>query len=227
MSKTKQKRRGLLGWFVLFALLGTLAWNHASLTWPEVVWLAFPIAIMLIRLPFTVKTKDNEITVDENSGQEKVLMFLLFLTMAPIPLIYLAVKSLGWDVLGLADYALPEALSVVGACLILPFAILFWRSHYDLGKNWSPRLEMRQDHQLVTSGVYRYVRHPMYSAIWISVIAQPLLIQNMVAGGLVVPVFFAMHMLRIPKEEQMMLETFGEPYKDMMDRTGRIFPKLY
>jgi protein-S-isoprenylcysteine O-methyltransferase Ste14 len=36
---------------------------------------------------------------------------------------------------------------------------LFWRSHADLGRNWSPSLELREGHELVTEGVYRYVRH--------------------------------------------------------------------
>lgn len=231
MSKAEQKSLlqnlpNLSGWLVLFALLGTIALNRANLDWQELFWLSFPLSTMLIRLPFSRKTKDNEITVDENSGQEKVLMFLLFVSMAPLPMIYLASKSLGWEVFAVTDYTLPEAASVAGALVIVPFAYLFWRSHYDLGKNWSPRLEMHEEHELVTTGVYKYVRHPMYSAIWLSVIAQPLLIQNLIAGFLVVPVFFAMHVLRIPREEKMMIEMFGDAYTDLMKTTGRIFPKF-
>ena len=66
----------------------------------------------------------------------------------------------------------------------------------------------------------------MYSAIWLGAIAQPLLIHNLIIGGLVILAFGAMCLLRIPKEEEMMLSNFGEEYRDYMARTGRVFPKL-
>ncbi len=44
---------------------------------------------------------------------------------------------------------------------------LFWRSHADLGRNWSQAFELRKGHELITHGVYRVVRHPMYAAIWL------------------------------------------------------------
>ncbi|MGC4251382.1 MAG: isoprenylcysteine carboxylmethyltransferase family protein [Sphingobium sp.] len=58
-------------------------------------------------------------------------------------------------------------------------------------------------------GIYARIRHPMYAAIWISTLAQPLLIHNWIAGALVVPAFTAMWFLRTPREEVMMRERFG------------------
>ena len=59
---------------------------------------------------------------------------------------------------------------------------LFWRSHADLGKNWSVSLEVRQGHQLIKHGVYRSIRHPMYASIWLWCLAQGLLLENWLAG---------------------------------------------
>ena len=55
-------------------------------------------------------------------------------------------------------------------------------THRELGRNWSIRLKLREGHSLVTKGVYRYVRHPMYSAFWLWAIAQCLLLPNWIAG---------------------------------------------
>ena len=51
-----------------------------------------------------------------------------------------------------------------------------------LGRNWSITLEIRDSHRLVTDGLYRYVRHPMYTSFWLWAIAQALLIPNWIAG---------------------------------------------
>jgi protein-S-isoprenylcysteine O-methyltransferase Ste14 len=102
---------------------------------------------------------------------------------------------------------------------------LFWRSHADLGQNWSVSLELRQGHQLVTQGVYRRIRHPMYASIWLWALAQGMLLENWLAGWSVVPAFAVMYLLRTPREEQMMCELFGDAYQDYMRQTGRLFPR--
>ena len=103
---------------------------------------------------------------------------------------------------------------------------LFWRSHADLGQNWSVSLEIREGHQLVTHGVYRHIRHPMYASIWLWALAQGMLLANWLAGWSMVPAFAAMYFLRTPREEQLMCESFGEPYRDYMRQTGRLFPRV-
>ena len=93
------------------------------------------------------------------------------------------------------------------------------------GRNFSPTLHVRADHTLVVHGVYRRVRHPMYAAQWLWGIAQALLVHNWVAGfsGLVLSVL--LYLLRIPREERMMAEHFGEKYRSYTDQTGRILPR--
>ena len=99
------------------------------------------------------------------------------------------------------------------------------RSHADLGRNWSPGLEVRDAHELVTTGIYDRIRHPMYAAIWISALTQPLLIHNWIAGFLVIPAFAAMWFIRVPNEEAMMRARFGEAWDAYCARAGRLLPR--
>jgi protein-S-isoprenylcysteine O-methyltransferase Ste14 len=104
--------------------------------------------------------------------------------------------------------------------LSIPF--LLW-VHYVLDREWSVTLKLQVDHQLITSGPYRRIRHPMYTVLlvymlsWVLVSASLLfLVYYAVSGFLIV--------VRIPREERMMLEKFGEEYRVYMRRTGRLLP---
>ena len=143
----------------------------------------------------------------------------MFLAMMVLPLAHLS-----FGVFSFADYRLPASATALGAVLQLGYLWLFWRSHADLGRNWSPGLELRGDHELITQGVYARMRHPMYAAIWLGAIGQALLLHNWIAGLLVVPTFAAMYVLRVPKEEAMMRARFGAAYDDYASNVGRIWP---
>jgi len=102
---------------------------------------------------------------------------------------------------------------------------LFWRSHADLGLNWSVTLEVRRGHQLVKHGVYRSIRHPMYASIWMFGTAQALMLPNWLAGFSAVVTFAPLYFLRVPREERMLCECLGEEYQVYLRQTGRIVPR--
>ena len=104
---------------------------------------------------------------------------------------------------------------------------LFYRTHKDLGRNWSVTLEVREQHMLVTSGVYSRVRHPMYSAFWLWALAQALLLPNWIAGPAGLVGFGTLFFLRIGREERMMSETFGDEYRRYVEQTSRVLPGIY
>jgi protein-S-isoprenylcysteine O-methyltransferase Ste14 len=70
------------------------------------------------------------------------------------------------------------------------------------------------------------IRHPMYASQWVWVFAQPLLLQNWIAGFLNLLVFIPFYFLRVKAEEQMMMEKFGDQYHTYIHRVGAIFPKF-
>jgi protein-S-isoprenylcysteine O-methyltransferase Ste14 len=129
--------------------------------------------------------------------------------------------------LAFADYELPSFATWLGTGVMLLAIWLFWRSHADLGDNWSVSLEVREEHKLVTRGVYQRVRHPMYVAIFLWCIAQGLLLPNWLAGWSALATFSLMYVLRVAREEQMMCEFFGEEYRAYMGRTGRLWPRMW
>jgi protein-S-isoprenylcysteine O-methyltransferase Ste14 len=104
---------------------------------------------------------------------------------------------------------------------------LFFCAHRDLGRNFSSSLKVREGHSLVTTGVYRYVRHPIYASLWLWSVAQALLLPNWLAGSAGFIGFSVLFFGRVAREEQMMLEIFGEDYRAYMARTARIVPGIY
>ena len=114
----------------------------------------------------------------------------------------------------------------IGTAIMILALWLFWKSHADLGKNWSVTLEIRRDHELIKNGVYRLVRHPMYASIFLFVLAQGLMLSNWLAGWACILTFSAMYLIRMPKEERMMLEHFGDRYREYMEETGRLWPEF-
>jgi protein-S-isoprenylcysteine O-methyltransferase Ste14 len=202
------------------ALAGHL-WHHGGRPVPwELAWLAGLVAQVLIRWPHIVANRANLVRERRLTPTDRALLGGMFLTMVPLPLIAFATP---W--LDAAAYTLPWPAALAGALLLLPACWLFHRSHADLGRNWSPTLEIRQSHGLVTQGVYARLRHPMYAAIWLFALAQPLLVQN-AAGGLPLVVACALlYFVRVPKEEAMMRETFGSAWDAYAARTGRLWPR--
>jgi protein-S-isoprenylcysteine O-methyltransferase Ste14 len=117
----------------------------------------------------------------------------------------------------------PGWLRWAGFVLGIASVGLFAWTHEVLGRFWSPYLQLRPGHRLITAGPYARIRHPMYSAIlgW-------MISLGLVAGNWIPLVFAAMctlnFMLRIQGEEKMMLQQFGDEYRAYMKRTGRLLP---
>ncbi|MEO0573197.1 MAG: protein-S-isoprenylcysteine O-methyltransferase [Bacteroidota bacterium] len=187
----------------------------------EIIFVVFVVIAGFIRRPFEKRNKANAINVDKKDNQEKWLLGLVFLGMSVLPFLYVVSPWLDF-----ANYDLPFPLNVIGAVSLLPTAILFYRSHKDLGRNWSVSLEIRDEHHLVTKGVYEYIRHPMYTAIWLWVICQALLLQNYIAGLSGIISFGLLYLIRVGKEERMMKMQFGEQYETYKQKTKRLIPHL-
>ena len=89
----------------------------------------------------------------------------------------------------------------------------FHLTHRALGRNWSVTLEVRESHKLVTDGVYRHVRHPMYTAFWLWAVSQALLLPNWVAGFSGVVGFGTLYLFRVDHEERLMLRALATPIR--------------
>lgn len=208
------------GWIIFFALIGAAICRLPINGWNILPWIASMLAINIIRAPYAKLTAHNDVVKSTEVSTEKLLLGLVFLGASFIPIIHLAT-----GVLSFASYDLPIWASIFGAIALLPGLWLFWRSHADLGRNWSVTTELHDEQTLVTKGVYNRIRHPMYTAIWILFLSQPLLVHNWIAG-LSGPIAFGiLYFIRVPYEEAMMLERFGDQYRDYKRRSGRLWPQ--
>ena len=182
------------------------------------------IAIVIesaIRAPLNKKRRAEKMSERRVTSQEKTLLFLLLMGMVIVPIIYAASNWLDF-----ANYPLPVWAGWLGVVVLAGAIFVFWRAHADLGLNWSPTLEIREKHELITKGIYSVIRHPMYASQWLWVIAQPLLLQNRVAGWLNLLIFIPFYLLRVKAEEQLMIEKFGDEYRAYTQKVGAVVPKL-
>ena len=187
----------------------------------EVIFLVGFVTGTVIRKVYTFKCRGDKATDKRKSIVDIVLISAGGVGLAA-PLFYLFSPWLDF-----ANYDLPGWLGWIGTAVFAAALLLLWRSHADLGRNWSATLRIRQQHSLVMDGIYRHIRHPMYAAHLLWAIAQGLLLENWLAGWVFLVTFIPLYLVRAPKEEQMMLDNFGEEYRNYISRTGGIIPRIW
>src|SRR5947209_4968411 len=142
----------------------------------KAVVLLASIVMVVIRAPHGQRSRTIPVVRSRKGPREIALLTMAWIAFC-LPLIWIATPLFAF-----ADYPLhPIPLLSGASCLVLGLR-LFHRSHADLGTNWSITLEVRAKHQLVTSGLYRWVRHPMYVALFIYSAGQALVLPNWLAG---------------------------------------------
>jgi len=185
------------------------------------IFLAALVIEMIIRAPLNKRRQQEKMSERRITNQEMIILSLLLPGGFFVPIIYALTNWLDF-----ANYMLPDWAGWIGVLLLAGAVFVFWRAHADLGINWSPTLEIREKHELIKRGIYGVIRHPMYASQWLLAIAQPLLLQNWIAGFLNLLAFIPFYFLRVKAEEQMMLDSFGTEYQEYMETTGRVLPKL-
>ncbi|REK09903.1 MAG: isoprenylcysteine carboxylmethyltransferase family protein [Planctomycetota bacterium] len=158
--------------------------------------------------------------------RQEGLWLAVVLRVAGLVLWLSALVYLIWPpALAWASVWLPDAMRYGGILFGAAGAAMMYWTLTNLGKNLTDTVATRRDATLVTNGPYRYVRHPFYVTAALLMAAAALLSANLliaVSGCAVI----ALLVLRTPKEEQKLVEKFGDPYRDYMARTGRFVPRV-
>jgi protein-S-isoprenylcysteine O-methyltransferase Ste14 len=158
-------------------------------------------------------------SVDGNVMMTIIKIFGLVLWFSP--LVYLL--NPGW--MAWSKIGLPEGIRWLGVLLgILCVAGVYWLFS-SIGSGITPTSATRKEHALVTSGPYRWVRHPLYTIGSSLFIAFGMMADNWFVAALGFAAFVAMA-IRTPKEEANLIEKFGDEYREYMKHTGRFFPKV-
>ena len=195
---------------------------------PEIVYriimvLAF-IAMFGIRIYFQSRVlhENREIEIMENklSLAAGSIAALTTLTFGAEYIFFPGVFSFTY----ILDY--PDWLRWLGVLFLMMGIALLGMAHYHLDKSFFSLVVSKEGHQLVTSGPYRWIRHPIYTAYLMNYVAGGLLASNLVLTFIPLIFFSLMIINRIPREEAVMREEFGQDYLDLEERTGRLLPKL-
>ena len=195
---------------IMTPLVGTIIWALGVVGW------------FIIRYPYDRRSRRTPKVRRAVDARELASIAISTTGLGIIPAIYVisnAPQS--------ANYPFLTVQAVAGALVFAAALWLFRRTHKDHGTNWSVTLEVRAEHKLITEGVYNRVRHPMYSAFWLWAIAQALLLPNWIAGPAGLIGFGSLFFLRVGREEDLMIDTFGDEYRNYMKRTARVLPGIY
>lgn len=188
----------------------------------EILWLiGWVLYLFGVYAPSVRKFRGKVVERERTRLLDVLIDFITFTTWQLIPLIY--IFSSWFDY---ADVSLPNWTRWPGAALLIIAIGILWYAYHDLGESWSPKLDTRQDQGLVTKGIYARIRHPIYAGIWLWAFAHPLLFHNWIVGLGLLLTFMPLYFMRVGREEDMMIEAFGDAYRDYMRQTGRLIPRL-
>lgn len=178
------------------------------------------LGVFLIRIPNAVR----DYSIGAAAKFRRPLDRLAFFVLMPLFSIVVPFTWIFSTALAFADYARPDWLMIPGVVLILVSLALLRRSHADLGRNYCGRLEIIKDAELVTDGVYRFARHPMYLSVYVFALGQALLVPNWIGGPSMLVSSLLIHAVRVPREEAMMEDFYGDAWRTYRDRSNRYWP---
>ncbi len=188
----------------------------------EWIWFVGGVLWFVIRYPHQRRSRKTKVARSAGGRHDQWLLASSLTGLAIIPLIYFVTSEPRF-----ADYPFSPVWGWIGLLLMLAALVLLYETHRQLGRNWSVTLDTRKKHTLVDTGLYAYVRHPMYSAFWLLALAQAALLPNWIAGFSGIVGWGILFFLRVGREERLMIETFGDEYRDYMHRTKRVLPLIY
>lgn len=188
----------------------------------KAIYVLLAVSWYAIRYPHARRARKTPVIRSARGTREIALLLISLTGLGILPLTYAATGFPAF-----ADYSFRPLQAWLGLAAAIAALAMFVATHRALGRNWSVSLDVRKDHRLITEGIYRQVRHPMYTAFWLWAVAQALLLPNWIAGLSGLVGFGILYFLRVGQEEQLMVATFGEDYRAYMTRTKRLIPGVY
>ncbi len=137
------------------------------------------------------------------------------------PLVYLVNPNwMNWSKIGML-----ESIRWLGVGIgILCTLGIYWLFS-SIGSGITPTSATRTEHKLVTRGIYRWIRHPLYTIGSAFIVSFGMMADNWFIAAFGILAFILMA-VRTPKEEANLIEKFGDEYREYMKHTGRFLPKL-
>jgi protein-S-isoprenylcysteine O-methyltransferase Ste14 len=181
------------------------------------------LAFLPVALFYRIRSQMTGEKLDRRQEGIFILITLRLLALAGVAGLLAFLINPAW--MAWSSVPLPAWLRWVGVGLGVVGALLVAWTFHTLGRNLTDTVVTRREHTLVTSGPYRWVRHPFYCAFVLLVIANALAAANwfLFATGAAA---FILLVVRTRREEENLVRRFGDAYRQYMARTGRFFPRL-
>jgi len=208
----------------LFTIVAILLLNFAPLAGrPELIihyksiLLAIAAACLWLSQP---AFSAEETKRDKNSDKSSILIILIMSSLSVV------VSVTEWAYLNNAVES-SFLLTITGAFLLIAgISVRVWAIR-TLGKHFTATVTLTNDHQLVRSGPYHWVRHPSYLGAFMALVGCPLFLNALWATAIAFISMTIAYYLRIGVEEKMLSSYFGKQYQDYKKNTKRIIPFIW
>jgi len=155
---------------------------------------------------------------EKKSPVATLTMFLFFF-------LFYAIERNGWGVLFVENNMVRTAMIIIGLVLMVIGAIVNIAGRFKLGSNWSDNIKIYLGHSLVDTGVYAWVRHPLYASLIWMFFGSALVYSNWLAFLADLLIFVPAMYYRAKQEEKMLSQEFPE-YSSYKKKVGMFFPKF-
>lgn len=183
---------------------------------------ATPIIFLVGAMAFATALIAQRLSVPREKGGRQSRLSILGILLQSLS--FVLVSGPTKSALSLAGWAAPRTIAVA-ACMAGAASLFHWAAR-TMGRNWSLVARVRDDHQLITEGPFRWVRHPIYVAMALFLVGWAL------TGGreayllIAAPVFMAGTLIRTAQEEALLKRQFGAQYDDYAARVKRFIPGI-
>jgi protein-S-isoprenylcysteine O-methyltransferase Ste14 len=180
------------------------------------------LAFMGVRMVYYRKAQTQGGPIEEKEDRMTKIRQTLGLPFPILLLAYFVFPGL----LSFAGFELSPGWRWAGVALGFASIACMWWVLWALDLNFNHILHVREQHTLIQHGPYRWVRHPMYTTHFMHGLSILLITANALIGGMYLLAFGLVVVFRIRNEEATMTDTFGDAYREYMERTGRFLPKF-
>lgn len=179
------------------------------------------LSFIIIRVAFHRKAKNARGEVEHRESKLNMAIRTIFgLGYIAALIVYAFAPSMfGW-----AAFTLPNWVHWVGTIITLGSVLLIWWVQWALDIQFDTTLHIQADHKLIQHGPYRWVRHPMYSALFLLGLGWLLLTANWFIGAPLMLGIILVVIVRIENEEKVLIDLFGDDYRNYVKHTGRFLP---